>query len=224
MINLQHVRTAKKLETIQTANSLKNRQTANKITQQIPNNAYHGKKNTRRGDTQKYILTGSNEGHWKFSSHNYLCKHNKIHKQLYPKSKNDESLRHYKSNKRIEDTTKGNLDQLDNQAPKNNLQSQSNETEDAKNKRNKNSRYPCHHYKTKQSPTKKLDNTESSLLTHKGKEFNRHKPQILLIETENKFEVMEKEPRNPHKTEILNSLKSLKLLKSPNPAEWKTKL
>ena len=39
------------------------------------------------------------------------------HKQLYPKSRNDDSLRHDKSNKRIEETTwitKGKLDQLNN--------------------------------------------------------------------------------------------------------------
>ena len=61
----------------------------------------------------KYILSGGKEVLWKLSSHNYLCKHD----QLYPKSRNDDSLQHNKSNKRIEDTiwiTKGKLDQLDN--------------------------------------------------------------------------------------------------------------
>ena len=75
------------------------------------------KKYTRSETHKKYILPGGKEVHWKFSSHNYLCQHSQTHKQLNPKSRNNDSLRYDKSNKRIEDTTwitKGKLDQFDN--------------------------------------------------------------------------------------------------------------
>ena len=75
------------------------------------------KKNPRSKTHQKYILPGSEEVHWKLSSHNYLCKYSQTHKQLYPKSRNDSSLLYNKSNKRIKYPTriiKGKLDQPDN--------------------------------------------------------------------------------------------------------------
>ena len=96
----------------------------------------YGEKNTRSKTHQRYILPGSEEVHWKLSSHNYLCKYSQTHKQLYPKSRNDSPLWYNKSNKRIKYPTriiKGKLDQLDNEAgPKKNLHPHSNETEDPK--------------------------------------------------------------------------------------------
>ena len=78
---------------------------ANKIIQQIQKNVNYGKKNTRSKAHQTYILPGSEEVHWKLSSHNYLCNYSQTHKQLYPKSRNDSPLWYNKSNKRIEDST-----------------------------------------------------------------------------------------------------------------------
>ena len=65
-------------------------------------------------------------------------------------------------------------------------------------------------------PPKKLDNTESTPLNPQKrspwkKESNKHKPQISLIETENKFELMETEPSKPFKTETHKYSKSLKI-------------
>ena len=54
---------------------------------------------------KKYILLGCKDVHWKFSSHSYLCKHSQTHRQLYQKSRNDDSLQHDKSNKGIQDST-----------------------------------------------------------------------------------------------------------------------
>ena len=42
------------------------------------------------------------------------------------------------------------------------------------------------------------------------KETNKHKPQISLIEAENKFELMETEPSKSSKTETLNTSKASK--------------
>ena len=66
---------------------------------------------------EKRILPGGKEVDWKFPSHNYLCKYNQTRKQLYPKSRNDDSLQHDECNKIIKDTTwitKRKLDQFDN--------------------------------------------------------------------------------------------------------------
>ena len=105
-----------------------------KFTRHILKNANYRKKNTRSETHKKYILPWGKEVHWKFSSHNYLCKHSQIHKQLYQKSTNDDSLWHDKSNKRIEDTTwitKETLTTKPHAGPDSkNLHSHSNETED----------------------------------------------------------------------------------------------
>ena len=65
-------------------------------------------------------------------------------------------------------------------------------------------------------PPKKLDNTESPLLMPKKrspwkKESNKHKPLISLIETENKFELMETELRKSSKQRNPKYPKSLKI-------------
>ena len=99
---------------------------------------------------------------------------------------------------------------------KKDLHPHSNETEDPKetNQTATSSRHLSYHYKTQQSSSKKLDYTERPLLTPPPKrslwkkEFNKHKPQISLIETENKFELMETEPRKPFQTETLNTPKA----------------
>ena len=61
-----------------------------------------------------------------------------------------------------------------------------------------------------------MDNTESSPLTPQKKspwqkETNKHKPQLSLIETENKFELMETESQSPLKQRNPKYPNSLKI-------------
>ena len=193
------------------------------------------RKNNTRSETQKkYILPGDKEVHWKFSSYNYLCKHRQNHKRSYPKSMNDDSLQHDKSHKRIEDTTwitKGKLAQLDNQAPCWTRSKEEPSSTQQRNWRPPKTKLSKNSTQTTRSPQafppsitrlnnllpKKLDKTESPHRTPQKrypwkKESNKHKPQISLIETENKFELMETESQeSPLKQRNPKYSKSLKI-------------
>ena len=108
--------------------------------------------------------------------------------------------------------------------PKKNLHPHSNETEDKKNKNSTqttiNSRHSSHLYKTQQSSTKKKNGQHWNPTTTPPpkkrspwkKESNKHKPQISLIETKNKFELMETESQeSPSKQRNPKYPKSLKI-------------
>ena len=146
-------------------------QTVNKITQQIPKKVNYGKKNIRSKtpknisylEVRKFIENS-------LATTTYV----NIAKLTNNSTPNQGMMTHFdminliKELKILLELLRESLTNLTTKPhaepdPKKNFHPHSNKTDNPKKQTNqtKNFRHPSHHYKTQQSPTKKLDNTES---------------------------------------------------------------